>query len=170
MATLKGDGKAFMVMFIGAIIAVVFLTSIADTDVNITSTQTLTNHSFTAGANGTSVDLPGRSVLSVSQVWNETNGTAGFPLLLTSNNFSVTTTLNSSRTGIRFTVLDENIESSLKNITYTFEPLGYLDSVGARSVNNLIVIFGALAILVFVVVILFKESSLKDFIDTRRMK
>ncbi|KKK63034.1 hypothetical protein LCGC14_2998340, partial [marine sediment metagenome] len=46
------------------------------------------------------------------------------------------------------------------NVSYTANPDGYISDSGGRSVTRLILIIGALAIVIFVIVIFIMEGSL----------
>ncbi len=162
MASIKGDGKAIFGIFIGAIIAVVFIATIADSVFTQTSTFTSTNQSVTAPAVNATLDLKGRELLSELESYNATNATRqrtdGVILqtaLGSDGLLTVQMTLND--TGADFA-------ASPVNVSYTYNPDGYLSNGGARSIQLLVVIMAALAIVIFVIVVAVKEGSLGDLI------
>lgn len=164
--SLKGDGKMIFTIFIGAIIAVVFLASIGNSVFEQTNTGTATNVSFTGAAINTSLALEGRELIVGTSVINGTNITliSGGVILATgtvNGVQTVTVTINDTATAL---------VGTLMNATYTFNPDGYLSDSGSRSITNLIVLFGALAILVFLVVVLFKEGSFAELIAKGRKR
>lgn len=163
MAMLKSDGKMVFMIFIGAIITIVFLGVVADQVSLQTNTQTLTNLSASvpATANTTfATQIPGRQNTTVIVA---INGTGTF-----TNNFTVNLTDGSGNLGIFLFTTDaavtEVINGSTVNLTYTFQPFGYLQDSGARSVALLVVLFGALAIVVFVIVVMFKFGSIGEMV------
>jgi hypothetical protein len=167
MASLSSDGKMVFMIFVGAIITVVFLGTIANSVFLQTNTATTTNLSRTvpAAANTTfSPQLPGRQNTTTIVIINSTETFTA--------NFSVNLTDANGNQGIflfpKDAAVTETINGSAVNITYTYQPFGYLQDSGARSVAGLIVIFGALAILVFIVVVMVKFGSFGEMI--RRMR
>ena len=56
------------------------------------------------------------------------------------------------------------------NVTYNFRPDGYLNNSGARSVSLLIIIFAALALMVFVVAIFIKHGSMGSLMNSMGRK
>ncbi len=160
MANFEGDGKAILVGFIGAIIAIVLLASYATDIVGQTSTFSETSKTVTAPAVGGTLDLIGRELFSVATIINASNITgvdlATQGILITdeigsAGLLTVQMTLNSSATAW---------DSQSVNVTYNYKPDGYLNNSGARSINLLVPIFSALAILVFILVMFIKTGSL----------
>ncbi|KKL88654.1 hypothetical protein LCGC14_1922520 [marine sediment metagenome] len=70
---LKGDGKAIFTVFVGAIIAIVFLASIGDAVFDQSNTFTLANATVTAPATNASVAIEGRELIGTPTVVNDTN-------------------------------------------------------------------------------------------------
>ena len=166
MAMLKSDGKMIFMIFIGVIITVVFLNGIADQVSLQTQTQTLTNLSATVPATANTTftpQLPGRQNITAITVVNATGS-------VFTNNFTVNTTDASGNLGIFFFPTDaavtEGVNGSDVNLTFTMQPFGYLQDSASRNVSTLIVLFAALAIVVFVIVVLFKFGSLEEMMAT----
>ncbi len=173
MAMLKSDGKMVFMIFLGAIITVVFLGLIADSVSTQTSILTSTNATFTSAAavNGT-VQLTGRANTTVVTVVDGANDT-----LVWTGNFSVNTVNAAGVPGIFLVTTDAagaaGQNDSAIGVTYSFQPQGYLPDSSSRSVASLIVIFGALAIVVFVIVVMFQFGSIREMMnrfDRRRSR
>ena len=159
MAMFKSDGKMIFMIFIGVIITAVFMVSIADQASLLTSTSTITNGTFTSAAVNNTVTLPGRANITVVTVVNAsdaTNWTA---------NFSVNTTNSAGVLGIFLATNDATgagFPAESINVSYGYEPQGYIRESAGRNMASLIVLFGALAIVVFVIVVIFKFGSIND--------
>ncbi len=168
MTNLNVDGKMVFTIFVGLIITAVFIGSIADSVFLQTNTISLTNLSATvpAAANTTfSPQLPGRQNTTVITILN---GSQDF-----TNNFTVNTTNAQGVQGIfLFPTEDastENILGGAVNLTFTYQDSGFLQDSGARSISNLIVIISALAMVVFVIVVLW-QTSLKELLALPRRR
>lgn len=160
MAMLKSDGKMVFMIFVGAVITVVFMGVIADQVFLQTNTATATNVTFTAAAVNSSVTLTGRQNISTITVINATNATLDW-----SANFTVDTVDSSSNLGIFLVTRDVTgvgFAGESINVSYDYQPVGYLQDSGARSIAALVVIMSALAIVVFVIVVMFKFGSIRD--------
>lgn len=162
MASLKGDGMAIIMVFIGLIIAATFIIPIADSVIGQTATVDVFNSSVTVPANNGTVDLTGRTLVGTATVFNGTNGTAS-PEALEGKNITIRTAIGSA--GLQTVQLfvndtGEQYVGSVVNVTYTYEPDGYLQNSGARSLANLIILFAALAMVVFAIVVFIKRGSL----------
>lgn len=160
MAISEGDFKAIMIVFIGSIIAATLIVSIADQTNLETNTFVNQNQTVTAGAVNATVDTIGRELIGTGSTKNATNATGldqiGLGVFLqtgTGTNGLRTVQLVVNDTGSAFA--GESI-----NVSYTYNPDGYISSAGARSITNLIVLFAALAALVFVIVSFMKDGSM----------
>ncbi len=158
MANFQGDGKAIFQVFIGAIIAIVIIGIVGTAIVGQTSTSSATNVTVTAPAVNATLDLNGRTLIlqnDVSEASNASNTSVG---LLLQTAISSTTGLQT----VQLTLNDTAVAfaGASVNVSYTFDPDGYLSNSGARAIALLILIFGALGIMVFVIVVFIKEGSL----------
>ncbi len=160
--SLKGDGKAIFTVFIGAIIAIVFLASVADSVFTQSTTFTNSNETVTALAVNTSLTLLGRELadVPVATTWNATNGTDA-----TNQQNNGITLSTATVSGVRTVVLILNDTASdfvgdSINVSYVYEPAGYLERAVDRSVVGLVTLFGALGALVFVIVVFIMNGSL----------
>jgi len=168
-AKIREDAKAIFAVFIGAIIGIVFLASIADSVFVQSNTVSVSNNTITAPATNASVSLTGREL-----------ATGNIPITLNASNASgltlqdlgvfidtrvingvLTVALNVNQTGNAFAATDINV-------TYVYEPQGYLQRSVDRNIVALITLFGALAILITVIIIFIMNGTFGDLIG--RMK
>jgi len=154
---LKGDGAAILGVFIGSMIAIVILSSVSHSIVLQTTTQSIVNQTITLPATtNATIDLIGREL--VSGIITNATGSTGAAL----TNYTLQTGMGSG--GLLTVQLASNSSTDINfglpaNVSYIYRPDGYLNLGGARSVNRLVLIIGALAILVFVIVIFYKKGS-----------
>ncbi len=157
MTSFKMDGKALLIVFIGAIIAVTFLQTIGDSVFAQTNTATVINVTVTAPAINATLDLTGRTLIGTGTIVNASNASS------TSNGLIIQTGRGSSGLeSVQLTLNDtaSDFAGTLVNVSYNYEPDGYLQEGSTRSIAILIVLFGALAILIFVIIVLIKDGSL----------
>lgn len=166
MAIFQGDGKAIFVVFVGAIVAAVLIGAIA-TQVNLeTNTFAIVNETTTLGAVNVSVDLTGREFIEgTDRIINDSDDTIND---YHENGINIET-ITSATTGLRtvaVTVNDTNVSmaSHTANISYEYRPDGYISTAGGRSITNLIVLFSALAIVIFVIVVFIKHGAMGELI------
>lgn len=170
MVSFSSDGKAIMMVFIGALVAAVFLGTIADSVFTETNILSRINNTVTfSGTANSSLDIEGRELVSTIEIYNATNSSKG----LTSSTSGVfLQTGTSSTTGlltVQIVVNDTAVAyiGEPINVTYTYKPDGYLNNAGARSISTLILIFGALAIVVFIIVTFIKFGSMGQLIRSK---
>lgn len=148
-----------LTLFIGALVGLVLLQSAAQQTSNSLNTANLINRTFTAPANGATIDLVGQELLSTPVVTNTTGA------VITSGNYTiaegVSTTDGLKR--IRYTANSGQGASQSLNVSYTYGPEGYIEDGGGRSIFGLVVIFGALSIAVFLIVPSLRNGVL-DFV------
>ncbi len=164
MASFKADGKMIFMIFVGLIITAVFIASIADSVSDQTSLTTLTNGTFTSAAVNSSVTLPGRANTTTITIVNASNASQDF-----SANFTVDTSDAQGVLGVFLVTRDVTgvgFPAVSINVSYTYEPSGFLQNSGARNIAALIVIMSALAMVVFVVVMIFKFGSIRELTAT----
>lgn len=156
---LKGDGKAIFTFFVGAIIATVFLASFADSIFTQTTTFTETNTSVTVLAINTSLSMVGRDLNTATAVSNTT-----FDDLI-ERGLIIDDGLVDSVLTVRLTANDSAsaLVGTVVNVTYDYNPDGYISIAGGRSIALLILIISSLAILIFAVVVFIKDGSLGEF-------
>ncbi len=158
MALEKTDFFVLITIFIGVIVAATFMGPISDAVFAQTNTFNVVNGTFTTPTAGNAtVDLTGRELVGSATIINATgDGT----VLTTAANFTVLT--GTGTNGLRTVQILLNDTwagiwaSSPVNITYEYIPDGYVADSGGRSVTRLITLFAALALVVFVIVMLFK--------------
>ncbi len=154
--SLKGDGRAIFTIFIGVIIAIVFIASFSSSIFTQTNTASETNLSITVPAINVTTAVNGRDLISATTISNATNISLITHGLLLGDGIvngvkTVTIVVNDSEGGLVGTTV---------NLTYTYNPDGYIGNAGGRSIAALITILSALAIVVFVIVVLFQFGSL----------
>ncbi len=150
--------KTFIIAFVGIIIAVVIIASVGDSIFTQTNTLTVSNTTITPSTTGNgTVDLLGREFLvGTGIVTNATNGT-----ILGAGNFTLQTQL-SSTTGLLTVVLVTNDSrfpditqaTGAVNVSYGYNPEGFVSDTAARAITRLILIFAALAIIIFAIIML----------------
>ena len=158
---LTSDGKIIFGVFIGAIIAIVLISSIGD-QINVVTTEgvesNLTVNSSATG-NGT-VSLIGRTLLVAGDIFNSTGNESGHAEVFGTGNYTLATrTISGSRTVVLITNDSATEPGQQLNVTYTYEPDGYGNTSEARSITTLILIISALAILMFVVVMIWRQGG-----------
>ncbi len=160
---LQGDGKAIFTFFIGAIITIVFLASVADSVFTQTTTFSTTNETVTSLAVNSSLALTGRELTdtSTTETWNGTGNSSASSNLQNSGVIVDTRIINGVKT-VALTINDTGsaFAGGTINVTYDFQPDGYISNAGGRSIALLIIIFGSLAILVFGLVVFIKDGTL----------
>ncbi len=159
MTSFKSDGKAILIVTIGALIAIAFLATIADSIFEQTNTITFTNVTVTGAAVNTTLDLTGRQILTTVHIYNSSNFTES----LVNSGGSLQTGVGSN--GLLSVQLLLNDTGSpyageTINISYTANPDGYLSDTSSRAIALLIVIFGSLGVLIFVIVVFIRDGSM----------
>jgi len=153
----ESDGKAIMTVFLGALICVVLLGSVADSLYPQTHEFSTANLSTTTAAVNATVTLPGRSYTGSPFVSNTSHHDC-------SAQFTFTNVIDAGDHKITMKTLDtaaaNGLASKLVNVTYTGQPDGYISESSSRSTAKLITLFGAIAILIFIIVVLIAQGSL----------
>ncbi len=147
----KLDSKTILIMFIGLIITATFMLSIGDQISAQTSSRTFVNTTVVGPAENTTLALEGRSLEGTMTIRNTTadvsnqyvkDSRLGAQGLLTVAITSNSTTFSAG----------QNI-----NVSYTALPDGHAVNSGDRNIILLILIFAALAMLVFAVSLVMKQ-------------
>ena len=163
MASFNLDGRMIFSIFIGAIITVVLLASIADQVFISTTILTNTNETVTVPAVNGTLDLTGREQRGNITIQNLTND-AG-PNLEGQGLNIITGTGSDGLLSVQLTINDTNASFAGEsvNVSYNYNPEGYVSDSGGRNITLLIPILSALAILVTIIVFLWM-GSLKELI------
>ena len=158
-----------MTIFIGAIIVIAFMATIADDVYTQTNTFSLENVTLTTGAVDTNTSIGGRELVGTDWVIsNATEADSGpIPSLSLQTGTDATTGLRTVQLVTNATSSAAGYDNLAVNVSYVQIPDGYLNTSGARSIQSLVLIVGALAILVFAVVLLIKKGSLGEMIRRR---
>lgn len=139
---------AFVMLFIGAIVAVALFQSSAQNITTVVNTGFVRNQTVTMPANNGVLTLQGQAATSVV-VLNSTSGAVVPATNYTIYNYVLSngqliSQLNASATGSGY-------NSTSVNISYVSEPYGYATDSGTRSLVSLITILSALAIAAYVI-------------------
>ena len=125
-----------------------------------TNTFTALNTTVTIPAVNGTVDVTGRELITELDIINSTNISSGILVGLflqtgtgTNGLLSVQLVANDTASGI----VGDGV-----NVSYTYNPDGYISDSGGRAITLLILIFASLAILVFVVVVFIKQGSMGE--------
>ncbi len=158
----NSDMKVFFGIFIGVILAVALLVPAADTVFNSRNTFNQTNVSVTAPAVNATLTLTGRSLVSATTpvVRNATNfALQNTGIFVTDGliNGAQTVFLSTNDTG-------SNNAGNAVNVSYLFVPDGFVPGA-AGTILGLVVLFGALGVLIFVVFKVVKEGSMANFVS-----
>ncbi len=164
-----------IMMFIGVIITVTFIAQIG-TDISAqTELITVTNESLDISSTRTGSGNDSVVNTVVLTLVNNQNVTGNFPIssfvlrnndtgaIIVAANYTLDATFGN------LTLVDngywngtETGEGALSNITfanYQYKDINYVDDSSSRSVINLILIFAALAIVIFIIVLLFRKDG-----------
>jgi hypothetical protein len=146
-------------VFIGAIITATFIVAIAN-QVNLsTNTFSRLNATAIAPAVNTTLDITGRELVGTGFVINTSNRTD------TANGVILQTGIGSDgllHVQLRVNDTGSRFSGQSVNVSYTFNPDGYVSEQGGRTITTLILLFSALAIVVFVIIMFIKHASLGD--------
>ena len=153
-------------IFLGTIITIALLSTIGDSVFLQTNTFSVANVIVTAPAVNATLDLTGRTLIGTGTVANTTNASTN-----TSGVVIQTGTGTGGLQSIQLSVNQtaNNFAGKSVNVSYTFQPDGYLSSGVSRSVIILVVLFGALGIFITVVVILLGDASMGKIIRGERL-
>ncbi len=157
----SGDLKAILIVFIGLIVTAVLISTIADTTFTQTNTLSVENVTATVAAVNATTDLKGRTLLSTGtqDVYNQSGASITvIPNLTLITGISTTTGLQSVQLFTHDNATD--LVGLSVNVTYSFEPDGYANNSGTRSITALILIFAALAMVVFILIPFIKDGSM----------
>ena len=152
----NNSGLRFMIMvFVGLIIATTLMVSIGDSIVGETNTFPAVNYTTTlcATANCTT-DVVGRELVGKGFISNNSAGAVVTSVVLQTG--VGTTGLLSVQYFLNDTAIAQGQGGAVVNGSYTYNPDGYVGS-GNVAVTQLILIFAALAALIFVIVMLWKS-------------
>ena len=163
----QNDFTALIAIFVGLIIATVLLASVADSVFEQTNTITVTNESVVVGAINVSVATTGRDLVGVGTVSNSTNASQGqfLGLIVGEGNINGAKTIFLTANDTASDQVGETV-----NVSYTANPDGFLTESGTRSIVTLVVLFGALAALVFIIVVLIARGSFSQIMSKNRRR
>ncbi len=160
MARISMDGMTILMVFIGVIITATFIVPIANQVIGDTTIISAENTTITLGAVNTSVDLAGRGLND--QTFTITNATEVSPILtiLTVTDGFNSQGLRSVQVVVNDTADTQGYATTAVNVSYNYQPEGYINGSGARSVSLLVILFGVLSIVIFTIISFIKTGSL----------
>lgn len=137
-------GVGFLIVaFVAVVIGLTLLLQAAGYVGIMTGTQTLSN--YTAGtvpADGSTLELIGQNIVGTAIATNATDG-----VLIPSTNYTVTQGLGADgQIAVIYTAVGSTFDGESLNISYTYEPDGYVTSSAGRAIAGLIILFGAMGI------------------------
>lgn len=170
----------FIMVFVLAILGVLFLQSIADSTTKITTILGATNQTVTFSAANTTVNLNGKfvdvdtlvAINSSGALIATCNGAAGnysaAACVYGNGNFTVKNNQNVG--GIHTSTIEivdtGNVGSY--NMSYTYQPLGYITNSAGRSITTLLVVIFAIGLLFFVIAKFFGTDNFKKIMGVGR--
>ena len=164
----KGQGiGVLMLIFVAAIVGLTLIVPIANNVEQGTQAvkglTTSTNYSIT-GIKDTKVALQGQELGAVTGVVNATSGAT-----IPAANYTIAECIRptDSMKGICYTALDDYTTGAIAasgpvKVTYTYYPDGYMDDSASRSMIGLVVLLSALALVVFVLVMAYKNLGMTE--------
>ena len=142
------DTNTFVLLGIGAVVAIIAISVIFGVTTSATSISTMTNGSF-AGVYNTYVSLGYTDLVSITGLRNSTG-----------NNKTSGTDFIADLSGGRINVSNANDLNGTYYIDYTFRPAGYIHDSMARTVVNYAPMMLALVLFVFIAGFAFMKSKL----------
>jgi len=150
---MKSKGQMEMVgaLLIAAVMIIVGLVFFQQSNAFIgtaTNTEYSRNQTVTFPASGATVELLGQNIIGSGHIVNNSNGA-----LVAASNYTIAQGLGTD--GLTATILTGKLgffSGQTVNVSYTYEPNGYISSSGGRSVALIIPIFFALLIAVIALV------------------
>jgi len=163
MASFKSDGMAILLVFVGAIIAITMILPIANQVILNTNDTTRYNNETVAcpsSANGTTC-AEGRSLITILNI-SDAQGLVDSAY--TAENYTLYTRRCSGVLSVVLFANDSGFTNcsgsgGFVNISYIGVPKGYVGNA-SRSIVLLVILFSALAVLVYTIVTLIKRGSL----------
>lgn len=143
---------AILMVFIAAIVGLQLFLASAQNIGETTNTVITVNDTITAD-NGTQ-NLNGRAIVAGTFTpVNETNGTAGdHGATVGSGNYTILNNqvVDGELTSRINVTADSTVEGYTWNVSYTYQPIGYIPESGGRAIAGLIILFFAISIAIIV--------------------
>ena len=161
----NSDLKVFFGIFIGVILAVALLGPAADTIFTSTNTFNQTNLTITSPDANENLSLTGRSLVvgGAVSVFNNTNNNGS---VINASNFTFQTGIVNGLSSVIYTNLESELNGTSLNISYLFVPDGFVPG-GGGTILSLVILFGSLAVLIFVVAKVMREGSMVNFLRNK---
>lgn len=164
----KSNVTIFIMVFIGVIIGTVFLSSSSNQTAAQSTTLNIVNQTITLSSTSNFTEITGRELIAVTEIYNATGVTQN---LLSQGNVTLVSALGSDGLlSVNAKVNDTTGKIFLGravNVSYTANPDGYVGGA-AGTINRSTLIFGALGILIFaIVVLLFTSPEYRKLVGLR---
>jgi len=144
-----------MGVFIIALVGVVLFQITAQETSKSTDTLYNANTTYTLGADSVAINLDGKAVVGDAVVTNATSGT-----VVTSDNYTLAD--NQVVNGVLTATIAPTASSDYSemdvNITYTYQPEGYIVDGGGRAIADLIPLFFILGIVILLLLPVIKAK------------
>lgn len=152
---------SFIVIIVGLAI---YSGGIAPNVGTLTQTKTNTNKTITApSAAGQSVFIDGQRIIGSLVALNASNSSQVLP----TSNYTVQSDVSTGVLRLQFTLLAGNgYAGKPLNVSYQYEPEGYISDAGARSVTSLIGIMTALAVVAIAMWAAMGQPSFREILDS----
>lgn len=128
----------------------------------LTQTTSVANQTYTLPAAGSSIFIAGQKLIGSAVALNASNSSQ----VVAASNYTVTQDTTSGVLRLKLTSVAGPYATKNINLSYSFEPEGYISDAGARSVTQLIGIMTALAIVVIAVWAAMGQPSFKEILDS----
>lgn len=147
---------AVIMVFLSVIVGLILLSGSFDYIGQATNTFTLSNYSFTFPAAGTTIDLYGQELVAGTAAITNRSNNAVVP----ASNYTISEGISSvdGLKRIRLTANAGYFNNVVTNASYNYGHVGYIDDAGGRAIADLIPIFGAIAIIVAGLWLVFREK------------
>lgn len=156
------EGKKLIVIAIGIILGIALLVAFSNNIYAQTHTISSINYSATTNplANGT-VLLEGRDGGVITTITNTTGANIA-------SQYQIQNTLQAGANVINLQTLDTAITAgtngTVVNVSYTYNPSGYLSGSGSRAIVELLTLFSAIGIFTFVLAQLYDSKYFKNIL------
>jgi len=160
-ASMKATG-IILIAFIGIVVSLALLSGGINQNIgSATQTSQWVNKTYTFPTPGNSIVLEGQAATNVI-VSNRTTQAVVPATNYTITNYDVSTgtlrTILTAKAGIA-----GEWNNTQVNVSYTFEPLGYVRDPASRTVVGLIAIFAAIAVFAFVIWSIYENGAFDAF-------
>lgn len=163
----KNNVMVWIGLFVLAMIGVVLMIEVSNVTTQNSSLYTNTNQSLAGTANGVNTTLSGKNFQGTPVVVNRSLQGVNFSAL-NAGSYTVVQRIRNGKQVVEFQLLNNSFASQPLNITYTWEPEGYIEDSGGRNVFVLILVVMAFALIAWVLAELYKMDGIRDMLSIGR--